>query len=178
MVDHSNSSSQRKPGQQPQPHHSHFQVPRRHYSYQDIHGPLSAGVVEGGHRPFASFHSTPLHHPLHTSSSLTAPTAAPPPPSASTPSRPSLSVAEILERYHDASKDFLVSVLNAKAKEDERRAEEERYMTERIKLQSKQLDIQLAAERLRGSPPGAAELNCIPVNWTGAEVLSMTEPTS
>ncbi|KAG0301788.1 hypothetical protein BGZ98_008051, partial [Dissophora globulifera] len=68
---------------------------------------------------------------------------------------PSLSVSDILERYQDASKDFLVSVLNAKAKEDERKAEEERYKTEQIKLQAKQLELELALEKRRGSPPAA-----------------------
>ncbi|KAF9293009.1 hypothetical protein BGZ74_011892 [Mortierella antarctica] len=64
-----------------------------------------------------------------------------------------MSVSDILERYQDASKDFLVSILNAKAKEDERKAEEERYKTEQIKLQSKQLEMELAMEKRRGSPP-------------------------
>ncbi|KAF9213017.1 hypothetical protein BGZ59_006016 [Podila verticillata] len=64
-----------------------------------------------------------------------------------------MSVSDILERYQDASKDFLVSILNAKAKEDERKAEEERYKTEQIKLQSKQLELELAMEKRRGSPP-------------------------
>ncbi|KAF9115668.1 hypothetical protein BGX27_006912 [Mortierella sp. AM989] len=75
------------------------------------------------------------------------------PASSTSSSRPNLSVADILERYQDASKEFLVSVLNAKAKEDERKAEEERHKTERIKLQSKQLDLDLVLERRRGSPP-------------------------
>ncbi|KAF9958787.1 hypothetical protein BGZ72_010928 [Mortierella alpina] len=48
-----------------------------------------------------------------------------------------------------------MSVLNAKAKEDERRAEEERYKTEQVKLQSKKLELELAAERRRESPPAA-----------------------
>ncbi|KAF9178045.1 hypothetical protein BGZ51_008165 [Haplosporangium sp. Z 767] len=78
-----------------------------------------------------------------TSSSLTT----------SSSSYPNLSVADILDRYQDAHKDFLVSILNAKAKEDERKAEEERYKTEQIKLQSKQLELELALERRRGSPP-------------------------
>ncbi|KAF9571625.1 hypothetical protein EC968_000365 [Mortierella alpina] len=46
-----------------------------------------------------------------------------------------------------------MSVLNAKAKEDERRAEEERYKTEQVKLQSKKLELELATERRRESPP-------------------------
>ncbi|KAF8929524.1 hypothetical protein BGZ58_008883 [Dissophora ornata] len=68
-------------------------------------------------------------------------------------SYPNLSVADILDRYQDAHKDFLVSILNAKAKEDERKAEEERYKTEQIRLQSKQLELELALEKQRGSPP-------------------------
>ncbi|KAF9377892.1 hypothetical protein CPB97_009883 [Podila verticillata] len=74
-------------------------------------------------------------------------------PSSSTSSSKNMSVSDILERYQDASKDFLVSILNAKAKEDERKAEEERYKTEQIKLQSKQLELELAMEKRRGSPP-------------------------
>ncbi|KAF9943917.1 hypothetical protein BGZ70_005257, partial [Mortierella alpina] len=52
-----------------------------------------------------------------------------------------------------------MSVLNAKAKEDERRAEEERYKTEQVKLQSKKLELELAAERRRESPPAAAAVD-------------------
>ncbi|KAF8931404.1 hypothetical protein EDD21DRAFT_417616 [Dissophora ornata] len=150
MVDHP-SSSQRQ-----QSHHSHFPVQHRHHYHQDIHGPLSAGVVEGGHRAFAGFHSGPLHHPLHSSHTFSTP-ATSVTSASSTPasSRPALSVSDILERYQDASKDFLVTVLNAKAKEDERKAEEERYKTEQIKLQAKQLELELAVEKRRGSPPAA-----------------------
>ncbi|KAF9930503.1 hypothetical protein FBU30_000397 [Linnemannia zychae] len=120
------------------PHHPHFQAHYRHQ--QDIHGPLSAGVVEG--RRAFPFHSSLRSTPL--SFSTPAPASA------------NLSVADILDKYQDASNDFLVSVLNAKAKEDERKAEEERYKTEQIKLQSKQLELELAKEKRRGgSPPSA-----------------------
>ncbi|KAF9400146.1 hypothetical protein BGX21_004885 [Mortierella sp. AD011] len=107
-----------------------------HYN-QDIQGPLSAGVIEG-HRAFPSFHGS-FHHRTHQTPAST--------------SYPNLSVADILERYQDANKEFLVSILNAKAKEDERKTEEERYKTEQIRLQSKQLELDLALERRRGSPP-------------------------
>ncbi|KAF9283328.1 hypothetical protein BGZ68_005406 [Mortierella alpina] len=158
MVDHQSSSSQRQQHHQSQSQHHppHFQVQHRHYSHQDIHGPLSAGVVEGGHRAFPSFHSSPFHHPLHSSSSSSHPSfsnAAIPPPSSSSGAKSSLSVSDILERYQDANKEFIMSVLNAKAKEDERRAEEERYKTEQVKLQSKKLELELATERRRESPP-------------------------
>ncbi|KAG0248730.1 hypothetical protein BG011_009974 [Mortierella polycephala] len=173
MVDHPDlpqaySSSQRQQQHSQQPHHHHHhrqqqqhaqppthqhkqQQPLHHSSQthrvyqhhsQDIQGPLSAGVIEG-HRAFASFRGSLHHHPRQTSSSLTT----------SSSSYPNLSVADILDRYQDAHKDFLVSILNAKAKEDERKAEEERYKTEQIKLQSKQLELELALERRRGSPP-------------------------
>ncbi|KAF9936791.1 hypothetical protein BGZ67_002010 [Mortierella alpina] len=160
MVDHQSSSSQRQQHHpsQSQHHLPHFQVQHRHYSHQDIHGPLSAGVVEGGHRAFPSFHSSPFHHPLHSSSSSSHPSfssAAIPPPSVSSGAKSSLSVSDILERYQDANKEFVMSVLNAKAKEDERRAEEERYKTEQVKLQSKKLELELATERRRDSPPAA-----------------------
>ncbi|KAG0311897.1 hypothetical protein BGZ97_011565 [Linnemannia gamsii] len=120
------------------PHHPHFQAHYRHQ--QDIHGPLSAGVVEG--RRAFPFHSSLRSTPL----------------SFSTPAPPStnLSVADILDKYQDANSDFLVSILNAKAKEDERKAEEERYKTEQIKLQSKQLELELAKEKRRGGSPSAA----------------------
>ncbi|KAF9918444.1 hypothetical protein BX616_008775 [Lobosporangium transversale] len=157
MVDHSTSGSlQRQSGQQH--HHPSYQY-RQHY-HQDIHGPLSASIVEGGHRPFAGFHGGPLHRPLHpaSSNSISSTLAVTPLSSTSTsndPSRPNISVSDILERYHDASKEFLISVLNAKAKEDERKAEEERYKTERIILQTKQIELDLAVEKRCGSPPAA-----------------------
>ncbi|KAF9107550.1 hypothetical protein BGX27_008698 [Mortierella sp. AM989] len=110
-----------------------------HYN-QDIQGPLSAGVIEG-HRAFPSFHGS-FHSRTHQAPTPT--------------SYPNLSVADILERYQDANKDFLVSILNAKAKEDERKTEEERYKTEQVRLQSKQLELDLALEKRRGSPPAAA----------------------
>ncbi|KAI1293414.1 hypothetical protein EDD11_008379 [Mortierella claussenii] len=103
---------------------------------------MSAGVVEG-RRAFPSFHGSLHHHPR---ARATLPTPAP-------TSYPNLSVADILDRYQDAHKDFLVSILNAKAKEDERKTEEERYKTEQIRLQSKQLELELALEKRRGSPP-------------------------
>ncbi|KAG0266230.1 hypothetical protein BG011_002927 [Mortierella polycephala] len=81
--------------------------------------------------------------------------AAPPPVSTGSTSKGSFSVSDILERYQDANKEFIMSVLNAKSKEDERRAEEERYKTEQVKLQSKKLELELAMERRRGSPPAA-----------------------
>lgn len=84
-----------------QPHHPHFQAHYRHQ--QDIHGPLSASVVEG--RRAFPFHSSLRSTPLSFST--------PAPPSAN------LSVADILDKYQDANSDFLVSILNAKAKEDE-----------------------------------------------------------
>ncbi|KAK5808874.1 hypothetical protein F5H01DRAFT_350680 [Linnemannia elongata] len=121
-----------------QPHHPHFQAHYRHQ--QDIHGPLSASVVEG--RRAFPFHSSLRSTPLSFST--------PAPPSAN------LSVADILDKYQDANSDFLVSILNAKAKEDERKAEEERYKTEQIKLQSKQLELELAKEKRRGGSPSAA----------------------
>ncbi|GJJ78875.1 hypothetical protein EMPS_11234 [Entomortierella parvispora] len=152
-------------------HHAHFQVQHRHplshhHHHQDYHGPLSAGVVEGGHRAFPSFHGSlrdpypySLHHshsqtfaPSSSTNSNSASTSTAPVPSTSGSSAKTLSVADILERYQDASKDFLVTVLNAKAKEDERKAEEERYRTEQVKLQSKQLELELVEKR-RGSPP-------------------------
>lgn len=83
------------------PHHPHFQAHYRHQ--QDIHGPLSASVVEG--RRAFPFHSSLRSTPLSFST--------PAPPSAN------LSVADILDKYQDANSDFLVSILNAKAKEDE-----------------------------------------------------------
>jgi hypothetical protein len=86
------------------PHHPHFQAHYRHQ--QDIHGPLSAGVVEG--RRAFPFHSSLRSTPLSFST--------PAPPSAN------LSVADILDKYQDANSDFLVSILNAKAKEDEVRS--------------------------------------------------------
>ncbi|KAF9998735.1 hypothetical protein BGZ80_002377 [Entomortierella chlamydospora] len=148
MGDHQSSASQRYSSQ-----HSHFQAQHRHSYHQDIYGPLSAGVIEGGHRAFG-FHSHPLHHPSQPSSSSSFSTTSVAPKPSTSSSRPCLTVADILERYQDASKDFLVSVLNAKAKEDERKAEEERYKTEQIKLQSKQLELDLALEKKRrGSPP-------------------------
>ncbi|KAF9584600.1 hypothetical protein BGW38_005884, partial [Lunasporangiospora selenospora] len=130
----------------PPPSHTY----RAYQSSQDIQGPLSAGVIEG-HRAFPSFHGS-LHHPRQSSSSSTASSSAP-------MSYPNLSVAEILDRYQDAHKDFLVSILNAKAKEDERRAEEERHKTEQIRLQSKQLELDLAMEKRRGSPPAGNSEN-------------------
>ncbi|KAF9415849.1 hypothetical protein BGZ76_004739, partial [Entomortierella beljakovae] len=134
MTDHperspqSYSSSQRHQSQYSQlPHRSHYsqQSSQSHYSTshpyrphqnynQDIQGPLSAGVIEG-HRAFPSFHSGFRSRTQQTPA---------------TTSYPNLSVADILDRYHDANKDFLVSILNAKAKEDERKTEEERYKTE------------------------------------------------
>ncbi|KAG0044593.1 hypothetical protein BGZ83_010182 [Gryganskiella cystojenkinii] len=193
----SSASTQQRSSHHLHQHHAHFQVQQRHpyshhshhhHHHQDYHGPLSAGVVEGGHRAFPSFHGS-LHHPyphsLHHSHSQTfgsstsnnnsssattasasgsAPTQSLASTSASNnthnnnnsgSSAKSLSVADILERYQDASKDFLVTVLNAKAKEDERKAEEERYKTEQIKLQSKQLELDLIIEKRRGSPPAA-----------------------
>ncbi|KAF8981068.1 hypothetical protein BGZ46_003305 [Entomortierella lignicola] len=151
MVDHQSSSSQRQSSQQ-QPHHSHFQAQHRHSYHQDIYGPRSASVVEG--RAFAGFHNhSLLHHPSQSSSSFSSQAVAQ--SSSTSSSRQNLSVEDILERYQDASKDFLVSVLNAKAKEDERKAEEERHKTEQIKLQAKQLELDLALEKRRGSPPSA-----------------------
>ncbi|KAF9955747.1 hypothetical protein BGZ65_003196, partial [Modicella reniformis] len=102
-----------------------------------LNGPLSAGVIEG-HRAFPSFHGG-LARPVRQASILT--------------SYPNLSVADILDRYQDVNKEFLMSILNAKAKEDERKTEEERYKTEQIKLQSKQLELEMALEKRRGSPP-------------------------
>ncbi|KAG9319984.1 hypothetical protein KVV02_007990 [Mortierella alpina] len=137
------SSHQHQQAQQFKPHHHSSQTQRVYQNYsQEIQGPLSAGVIEG-HRAFPSFHSSLHHHPRQPSASS----------SPSSTSYPNLSVADILDRYQDAHKDFLVSILNAKAKEDERKAEEERYKTEQIKLRSKQLDLELALEKRRGSPP-------------------------
>ncbi|KAG0348816.1 hypothetical protein BG004_004075 [Podila humilis] len=185
MVDHPTHSTLPYPSQQRQQQHSssshsshssHYHPPPRsyrpysHYN-QDIQGPLSAGVIEG-HRAFPSFHgSFHSHHPLQSSSlplssstgsvrdaSGQSSTSALTHNQSSAPASSSsknMSVSDILERYQDASKDFLVSVLNAKAKEDERKAEEERYKTEQIKLQSKQLELELAMEKRRGSPPTA-----------------------
>ncbi|KAF9359359.1 hypothetical protein BGX34_008419 [Mortierella sp. NVP85] len=164
MVDHTGGSSQRSSHHLP--HHSHFQAHHRHHYHQDIHGPLSAGVVEGGHRPFATFHSSPLQHPLHPSSSSSSNSASSIAPIAAPPSAPStrgnLSVTDILERYQDASKEFLVSILNAKAKEDERKAAEERYRIEQVKLQAKQLELEMLVEKRRGSPPaGMASVSMV-----------------
>ncbi|KAF9090503.1 hypothetical protein BGX23_005938 [Mortierella sp. AD031] len=132
------------------PHHPHLQAHYRHQ--QDIHGPLSAGVVEG--RRAFSFHSSLRSTPLSFSTPA-------PPPSAN------LSVADILDKYQDANSDFLVSILNAKAKEDERKAEEERYKTEKIKLQSKQLELELAKERRRGVSPSPARPGYAPEPSSG-----------
>ncbi|KAF9945924.1 hypothetical protein BGZ72_000849 [Mortierella alpina] len=141
------SSHQHQQAQQFKPHHHSSQTQRVYQNYsQEIQGPLSAGVIEG-HRAFPSFHSSLHHHPRQPSASS----------SSSSTSYPNLSVADILDRYQDAHKDFLVSILNAKAKEDERKAEEERYKTEQIKLRSKQLELELALEKRRGSPPAAQD---------------------
>lgn len=103
------SSHQHQPAQQFKPHHHSSQTQRVYQNYsQEIQGPLSAGVIEG-HRAFPSFHSSLHHHPRQPSASS----------SSSSTSYPNLSVADILDRYQDAHKDFLVSILNAKAKEDE-----------------------------------------------------------
>ncbi|KAF9197269.1 hypothetical protein BGZ49_002370 [Haplosporangium sp. Z 27] len=165
MVDHPDHSPQSYSGSQRQQHHHHHSQSSQHRSQhsqhhqshyppsssqshrihqhynQDIQGPLSASVIEG-HRAFPSFHGG-----FHNRSQQQTP--------AST-SYPNLSVADILERYQDSNKEFLVSILNAKAKEDERKTEEERYKTEQIRLQSKQLELELALEKRRGSPPAAS----------------------
>ncbi|KAF9364605.1 hypothetical protein BGX34_000971 [Mortierella sp. NVP85] len=113
-----------------------------HHHNLDIQGPLSAGVIEG-RRAFPSFHGSLPHGPRQ------APTST---------SYPNLSVSDILDRYQDANKDFLMTILNAKAKEDERKAEEERYKTEQIRLQSKQLELEMALEKRRGSSPAGKYL--------------------
>ncbi|KAG0247779.1 hypothetical protein DFQ27_001599, partial [Actinomortierella ambigua] len=127
-------------------HHPHLSHHHHHHHqhHPDIHGPLSAGVVENmSHRSFASYpysressaHSS--HYPLFHAPAPPPPAAAPAASSTSSSSRtadnnaagtsalpPSqpyqqLSVSDILERYRDANPDLLMTVLNAKSKEDE-----------------------------------------------------------
>ncbi|ORZ13859.1 hypothetical protein BCR41DRAFT_355081 [Lobosporangium transversale] len=180
---HPNQQPQQPHHQRPQPHqqqrpqHQHLQPPH-HYHYsrtfqghhhnQDIQGPLSAGVIEGHQRAFAfpTFHSSSLH------SRATRPTPPSPPMSHS-----NLSVSDILERYQDASQDFLVSILNAKAKEDERKKEEERYKTEQVRLQYKQLELELALEKRRGSPPAGRMYASNGATETGGGSANYTAPS-
>ncbi|KAF8941164.1 hypothetical protein BGZ47_007479 [Haplosporangium gracile] len=150
---------------QQQPHH--LQVPQTHRIYhQDNHqGPYSAGVIED-RRAFPMFRGSGsssnannnnsnnndnnnsssgriFAHPSSSSSSRG---------SSSTTSR-TLTISDILERFSASPEEFVMTVLNAKAKEDELKAEEERYKTEVLKLQSRKLDISLAMEKRQKSPP-------------------------
>ncbi|KAF9907887.1 hypothetical protein EC991_010400 [Linnemannia zychae] len=143
--------------QQQQQQHQHLQVPHTQRIYrQDTQGPYSAGVIED-RRAFPSFRGSGSNisnnngnsnsgrmglHQLSSSSSR-----------GSSSSSRGLSISDILERFSASPEEFVITVLNAKAKEDELKTEEERYKTEVLKLQSRQLDISLAMEKRRKSPP-------------------------
>ncbi|KAG0058429.1 hypothetical protein BGZ90_004952 [Linnemannia elongata] len=144
--------------QQPQ----HLQVPQtqRIYHQDNRQGPYSAGVIED-RRAFPMFRGSGSSSNnatnsnsnsnggrtfAHPSSSFTSRG------SSSTTSR-TLTISDILERFSAAPEEFVMTVLNAKAKEDELKAEEERYKTEVLKLESRKLDISLAMEKRQTSPP-------------------------
>ncbi|KAG0306761.1 hypothetical protein BGZ97_000625, partial [Linnemannia gamsii] len=173
----------RQQQQQQQQQPQHLQVPHTQRIYrQDNHqGPYSAGVIED-RRAFPMFrdsgrssnfsnnnnssndssnssnsNSSNSSNNNNSSSSNSGRTFAHPFSSSSsrgssTVSR-ALSISDILERFSASPEDFVITVLNAKAKEDERKTEEERYKTEVLKLQSRQLDLTLAMEKRRKSPP-------------------------
>ncbi|KAF9540115.1 hypothetical protein EC957_004629 [Mortierella hygrophila] len=148
--------------QQPQ----HLQVPQtqRIHHQNNRQGPYSAGVIED-RRAFPMFRGSGSSSSsnntansnsnsnggrtfAHPSSSFTSRG------SSSTKSR-TLTISDILERFSSAPEEFVMTVLNAKAKEDELKAEEERYKTEALKLESRKLDISLAIEKRQTTPPAA-----------------------
>ncbi|KAF9101699.1 hypothetical protein BGX29_005338 [Mortierella sp. GBA35] len=126
--------------------------------HQDNQGPFSAGVIED-RRAFPIFRSSqpqqqqPQQRQQHQHTFLRQASISHGPTTATTTASRTLSIADILERYSASPEEFVITVLNAKAKEDERKAEEERYKTEKVKLQSRQLDLNLALEKRRRSPP-------------------------
>ncbi|KAF9934780.1 hypothetical protein FBU30_000074 [Linnemannia zychae] len=140
--------------QQHQQQLPHLQVPQSQRIYRhDNQGPYSAGVIED-RRAFPNFRGSSSGNssssvrtaPRSTSSTRGAAT------SSSLSSKSNLSISDILDRFSASPEEFVITVLNAKAKEDERKTEEERYKTEVLKLQSRQLDISLAMEKRRSSP--------------------------
>ncbi|CAG8572001.1 10520_t:CDS:2, partial [Acaulospora morrowiae] len=61
-----------------------------------------------------------------------------------------ISLREILETYRD-NNDLLRQILTAKAEEDKRRAEEEKHKTEALRLQCKQVELEMLKEQKK--PP-------------------------
>ncbi|KAG0380995.1 hypothetical protein BGX24_001707, partial [Mortierella sp. AD032] len=108
--------------QQQQQHH--LQVPQTQRIYhQDNQGPFSAGIIED-RRAFPSFRgsgsssnnssnnsSNIWRTGLHPSSSSSS--------RGSSSSSRGLSISDILERFSASPEEFVITVLNAKAKEDE-----------------------------------------------------------
>ncbi|CAI2184988.1 9519_t:CDS:2 [Funneliformis geosporum] len=86
-----------------------------------------------------------------------------PSPATNTLPRTDISLREILDTYRD-NNDLLKQILNAKVEEDkasilffdycfllDRRAEEEKYKTEQLRLQCKQVDLEMLKEQKK--PP-------------------------
>ncbi|CAG8559219.1 8449_t:CDS:2 [Diversispora eburnea] len=60
--------------------------------------------------------------------------------------RSDISLREILENYRDDN-DLLKQILAAKAEEDKRHAEEEKYKVETVRLQCKQVELEMLKEQ-------------------------------
>ncbi|RIB29236.1 hypothetical protein C2G38_2027910 [Gigaspora rosea] len=73
-----------------------------------------------------------------------------PSPSTNPPPKTDISLREILDTYRD-NNDLLKQILAAKAEEDKRRAEEEKYKTEAVRLQCKQVELEMLKEQKK--PP-------------------------
>ncbi|CAG8727674.1 8454_t:CDS:2 [Gigaspora margarita] len=73
-----------------------------------------------------------------------------PSPSTNPPPKTDISLREILDTYRD-NNDLLKQILTAKAEEDKRRAEEEKYKTEAVRLQCKQVELEMLKEQKK--PP-------------------------
>ncbi|CAG8492794.1 36206_t:CDS:2 [Racocetra persica] len=81
-----------------------------------------------------------------------------PSPATNPSPRTDISLREILDTYRD-NNDLLKQILAAKAEEDKRRAEEEKYKTEAVRLQCKQVELEMLKEQkkpptiITGVPP-------------------------
>ncbi|CAG8460936.1 4288_t:CDS:2 [Racocetra fulgida] len=73
-----------------------------------------------------------------------------PSPATNPSPRTDISLREILDTYRD-NNDLLKQILAAKAEEDKRRAEEEKYKTEAVRLQCKQVELEMLKEQKK--PP-------------------------
>ncbi|CAG8475678.1 5699_t:CDS:2, partial [Scutellospora calospora] len=81
-----------------------------------------------------------------------------PSPATNPPPKTDISLREILDTYRD-NNDLLKQILATKAEEDKRRAEEEKYKTEAVRLQCKQVELEMLKEQkkpptiITGVPP-------------------------